>query len=93
MWAHLHQHTQEAGVPLVLKKKKKWRRIFLNENHAVLRQETEALASVVVKTSRAKGTGSEGHINPVDKFGVHGLPSALWSPPVPLWSQITVCLF
>ena len=93
MWAHLHQHTQEAGGPLVLKKKKKWRRIFLNENHAVLRQETEALASVVVKTSRAKGTGSEGHINPVDKFGVHGLPSALWSPPVPLWSQITVCLF
>ena len=50
MWAHLHQHTQEAGVPSV---KKKMRRVFLNENHAVLRQEMQALAFAVVKTSRA----------------------------------------
>lgn len=51
----------------------KRRRILLNENLALLRQETVTLASVVVKTSWAKGTGSD----PVDKFGILSLPRAL----------------
>lgn len=62
----------EVGVSPV-----KGQRILLNENLALLRQGTVTLASVVVKTSWARGTGSEGHSNPVDKFGILGSPSAL----------------
>jgi len=39
-----------AGVPSL----KGWRGILLNENHALQRQETETLASVVVKNKSVK---------------------------------------